>query len=875
MYFFSIEKVRHQKNYSLNSKPSMKIWCFKGLFTVTFLLSMAIANAQTISNVAPSIGMEGTTINVAISGQNSNFLQGTTTVWFNQGSSTIYANNVNVSSPSQLIAEVGIPYGTPLGLYQTNVQDPIDNTISLGNSFTVVANPNAPEIISVNPASTMEGTALTVSISGQNTNFQQGTTTVWFNQGSSTIYASNVNVNSFTSLDAFFNIPFGTPLGLYDTNVQDPVDNTVTATNSFTINANPNAPDLVSVTPNNGDLNTTIPVTISGQNTNFLQGTGTLIFIQGSSTLITSNLLFNTNTDLGATLTIPANAYPGYYDVYFTDPLDGTMLLLSGFYVNPPPCGNIEVDIVQQPCPGGPAFINVTGGYPPYQMIIDGQTIPIGNNYLDYIPPAYGNYQITSLVDNFGCQATSIDSTIHNEEFSATLEGANACIGESISLTNTVTSGYPISNIYFNFGNGSISSGNTISYISPGYYYPSMQVTNTNGCSIIVNATSPVFIYQPPHDSIISLTNANCGLTNGAFEIIGIGSGPFTYNVSGVGGYTSNSTLNNGLSAGLYTINITDSNGCSSSSMLSVANISNLTNISGNIQTSNGDNASNTTVILYDVNDTIGAMDISYSTLADANGNYSFANLAEGNYILAAQPDTSLFPDALVTYSNGAAAWFNSDTIQVSCTSQAVVDITLWEAVQQVGTAQIGGFTSEYTFNMLNDIALVLIDENTSEPVARISSDAFGNYNISNVNAGYYSIYADIPGLIHNTSYTFNIAPGDIFWNKSYFVNYYNRTIDTVFFFVGLNEIKSFESSVFPNPFNSQTTLNYSLPSTSFVNIEVYNYLGAKVETLLNEMKVAGKHNTIFSTANLSKGIYFIRITVADQQKTIKVISVD
>ena len=100
-------------------------------------------------------------------------------------------------------------------------------------------------------------------------------------------------------------------------------------------------------------------------------------------------------------------------------------------------------------------------------------------------------------------------------------------------------------------------------------------------------------------------------------------------------------------------------------------------------------------------------MAVSYNTLTDANGNYSFANLVEGNYILVAEPDTTLFPNTLITYSNGSALWFDSDTIQVSCTSQQVVDITLLDAIQQVGTAQIGGFVAEYTFNMLNNILSV------------------------------------------------------------------------------------------------------------------------------------------------------------------------
>jgi hypothetical protein len=853
----------------------MKQFYFKIILSFALLLCIGKSNAQTISTVTPNSAMEGTTINVAISGQNSNFFQGTTTVWFNQGSSTIYANSVNVSSPTALVAQVGIPYGTPLGLYQTNVQDSIDNTISLPVSFTVLANPNSPIITSVNPSSTMEGTALTVAISGQNTNFQQGTTTVWFNQGSSTIYANSVNVNSLTSLDANFIIPFGTPLGLYGTNVQDPVDNIVTSPNSFTITANPNAPALVSVTPNNGDLGTTLPVTISGQNTNFLQGTGTLVFVQGSSTLITSNLLFNTNTSLGATLTIPPSAYPGYYDVYFTNALDGTMLLVSGFYVNPPPCSSITVDIVQQPCPGSSALINITGGYLPYTINIDGQSIPVLDNNLDYLPPGIGNYSITSLVDNFGCPATSIDTVIYNQEFSATLSGSNACIGETFSLTNTINSIYPISNIYYNFGNGVINSTNAIAYNGSGFYYPSMQVINSNGCSIVVNATTPVFIFPSPQDSIISLSNANCGLTNGAFEITGIGNGPFNYSVSGVGGYTSNVALNTGLNAGTYTINITDTNGCSSDNLITVANISNQTNITGNIQTSNGNDANNTTVVLYNADDIIGAMSVSYTTITDANGNYSFANLSEGNYILSAQPDNSLFPNALVTYSNGAALWFNSDTIYVSCTSQEVVDITLLDAIQQIGTAEIGGFVAEYNFaNLMSNTGVVLVDYNNGQAIARTNTDINGNYNFTNINAGNYEVLVDLPGLLHNSSYNFSIAANDIFWDMSYFVYYNNRSIN-IAFLVGNNEIANFESTVYPNPFTEQTTISYTLPSTSKVTIDVYNYLGEKVETLVNETKSAGKHNATFSANNQPKGIYFLRINTGNLQKTIKVINIE
>jgi hypothetical protein len=220
--------------------------------------------------------------------------------------------------------------------------------------------------------------------------------------------------------------------------------------------------------------------------------------------------------------------------------------------------------------------------------------------------------------------------------------------------------------------------------------------------------------------------------------------------------------------------------------------------------------------------------------------------------------------------------WFDSDTVQVSCTSQQVVDITLLDGVQQAGTAEIGGFVAEFNFfNMIVNAEVVLIDNTIGQAVMRTNTDANGNYNFSDINAGNYNVLIDLPGLIHNSSYNFNIAANDVFWDKSYFVSFNDRIIDTVFLAVGVNEIINFDSKVYPNPFTEQTTISYTLPTTSNVNIEVYNFVGEKLQTIVNETKAAGKHNAIFSTNNMAKGIYFIRVTAGNKQKMIKVISAE
>jgi Secretion system C-terminal sorting domain len=64
----------------------------------------------------------------------------------------------------------------------------------------------------------------------------------------------------------------------------------------------------------------------------------------------------------------------------------------------------------------------------------------------------------------------------------------------------------------------------------------------------------------------------------------------------------------------------------------------------------------------------------------------------------------------------------------------------------------------------------------------------------------------------------------------------------------------------YPNPFNPTTQIDYSIPNQGFVNITVFNELGQKVATLVNEVVASGKHTVEFNATRLSSGIYFYRI---------------
>ncbi len=64
----------------------------------------------------------------------------------------------------------------------------------------------------------------------------------------------------------------------------------------------------------------------------------------------------------------------------------------------------------------------------------------------------------------------------------------------------------------------------------------------------------------------------------------------------------------------------------------------------------------------------------------------------------------------------------------------------------------------------------------------------------------------------------------------------------------------------YPNPFNPSTTIKFALPTESFVNLEIYNSLGEKISTLINEQLKAGNYTFNFNAQNLSSGVYFYKI---------------
>jgi hypothetical protein len=72
-------------------------------------------------------------------------------------------------------------------------------------------------------------------------------------------------------------------------------------------------------------------------------------------------------------------------------------------------------------------------------------------------------------------------------------------------------------------------------------------------------------------------------------------------------------------------------------------------------------------------------------------------------------------------------------------------------------------------------------------------------------------------------------------------------------------------SGNYPNPFNSETTIDYQLPINCEVKLVIYNLLGQKVETLVDGLMEAGHHSVQWDASAYSSGIYFYKLNAGDK----------
>ena len=124
------------------------------------------------------------------------------------------------------------------------------------------------------------------------------------------------------------------------------------------------------------------------------------------------------------------------------------------------------------------------------------------------------------------------------------------------------------------------------------------------------------------------------------------------------------------------------------------------------------------------------------------------------------------------------------------------------------------------------------------------------------------------------------LTTGAKFMEGEYERNHYIQKID-LSDFVGANEHEinlpdlPYSIRAFPNPFNPTTTISFSIPEESKVDIAIYNLKGQKVKQLVSDQLAGGQHSTVWNGEDeaekqVASGIYFYQMNVNGKTKAVK-----
>ncbi|MDP2208841.1 MAG: LamG-like jellyroll fold domain-containing protein [Bacteroidota bacterium] len=116
-----------------------------------------------------------------------------------------------------------------------------------------------------------------------------------------------------------------------------------------------------------------------------------------------------------------------------------------------------------------------------------------------------------------------------------------------------------------------------------------------------------------------------------------------------------------------------------------------------------------------------------------------------------------------------------------------------------------------------------------------------------------------------------NVTSGTIYFyrvaalDSTYFEGAKSFAASGMTIFVGIVEEQNLPREYtleqnFPNPFNPSTTIKYSVPHTAHVTLTIFNTLGQRIATVIDENKEAGYYQANLDATNLLSGIYFYRL---------------
>lgn len=476
------------------------------------------------------------------------------------------------------------------------------------------------------------------------------------------------------------------------------------------------------------------------------------------------------------------------------------------------------------------------------------------------------SFSVSGNGNNTGCRASFTYSI---------LPGSRSVVFNSRSLTPSTRTTYS-----WNFGDGTFGSGPVVTHLYPrnGVFW---------ACLTIIDSTNGAICRNTICDSVRILgtpTGQNCRanftytiLNNTVqFQNISMGGPGSNYSWS-FGDGTSSTSINpsktynqNGIFRVCLSMFDSASN-CRSDKCdtIRLGNNATTCSIAGYITRDSMNLAvNNAWVRLYEIGNLGTALRQTVRT--NANGYYVFNGVSNGQYLVQAMADSStpLFRSYLPTYFGNTSWWFSSTPIQV-CPSRPNTNIHLIKMGNRpVRPFVVRGhiYMGTRKVNSLSGYLVYLVNSN-NEVIATTESDLNGEYVISNVDAGTYSVTMDVTGL---TPASVNVVLGstspvaagiDFVINSTYILASVNQT----------QKVDLLNTQVYPNPMQNEIHVQFELVKSSMVNLTLVDVQGKLIQSV-DLGKKMGAVQAVINSESLGKGMYFLRIQTDEGTNVFKLV---
>lgn len=439
------------------------------------------------------------------------------------------------------------------------------------------------------------------------------------------------------------------------------------------------------------------------------------------------------------------------------------------------------------------------------------------------------------------------------------------CIG----TTSTITASGALT---YTWSTGAFTSSISVNPILPTTY--TVIAENIPGCaktktiSISINPNPTILISASPA-TICAFSSSTLSTT---------GANTYTWNT----GVNTTSIVSTVTISTNYTVTGTSVLGCISSKTINLSVIPS-TFITGMV-TNTASIPVSGLVTLY-LNETGYTKYDSITSIAiSGSGAYTFTNAINANkYLIKAFP---LAPNYMNTYGNSSSFWKGATPIIHGCLSTSTVNITVLDLTPI--TAGIGslsgkiekgpgyGLRTNGTKPLGTPIRGISVKGGRNPGgniVAQTTTDANGTYTLSGLPNDNYFILVDIPGLDTNGTYHKVLLTGsEIYTNLDFTVD--STKINPINLTVGMQEINIANNniSIFPNPTSNLINIHFTLNQTSNVKFELFDLLGKSIKTIIElNNQLSNTYETSTSLLDLDSGIYFIKITLNNEEQIVKI----